>query len=195
MEKLTISIVFQPCEKGIRFIASLKQLVQRLLNQRYPSCNSKAHISICKIEVSEQELQRIIGLLSERLRFEHAQHIYFDNFATFPSSGTFFIDPTAQSKAFLKNKMRKVAEEVQKVVSAKRIAEPHLTISRGLDPQNLVAMRSAEEFQQIDFDFFCQGITLRKFNPTIMQYEAFLEIPFGNEKASSFEGGQLSFGF
>ncbi|WDF69930.1 2'-5' RNA ligase family protein [Sphingobacterium oryzagri] len=195
--KHTISIVFQPCEQGIRFVAALKERVRRLLNKWYPSCNSTAHVTICRMkDVSDEQLTRIIDLLATALRYEHAQHIYFDSFATYPSSGTFFIDPTVQSKAFLLHKMRKVIAEVEKVMQTDKSRQPHLTISRGLDSQNLREVKDQEEFKILDFDFFCKGIVLRKFDEEKKQYVAFLEIPFGNEKRAGLESGQqLSFGF
>lgn len=191
-----ISIVFEPCEKGIRFVAALKDRVRRLLNKNYPSCNSIAHVTICRMEnVTEPQLERIIELLGSSLRYENAQHIYFDSFSTYPKSGTFFIDPTVQSKAFLLSKMRKVVAEVEKVIRVEKSMTPHLTISRGLDISNLQEVKSQDEFRSLDFDFLCKGIVLRKFDSAKRQYIPFLEIPFGNEKRPGFEGGQLSLGF
>ncbi|MFD2969852.1 2'-5' RNA ligase family protein [Sphingobacterium bambusae] len=190
-----ISIVFQPCEKGIRFIAAVKERVKRLLNKWYPSCHSTAHVTICRMEVTEEQLQRVIALLAERMRYEHAQHIYFDSFSTYPNSGTFFIDPTVQSKAFLLQKMRNVIAEAEKVTRVDKSKSPHLTISRGLDMDNLREVKNQDEFKTLDFDFFCKGIVLRHFDGEKKQYVPFLEIPFGNESKPGLEGGQLSFGF
>ncbi|MFD1769011.1 2'-5' RNA ligase family protein [Sphingobacterium suaedae] len=194
MEKMHISIVFQPCEKGIRFVASLKQLAKRLLNKWYPSCHSIAHISICKIEVSERDLAIIVRDLTERLRYERGQYVYFDRFSSYPSSGTLYIDPTVYAKKFLRAKMRTVVEEVRRVVPAKLVAEPHVTIGRQLEPADLVDLKTSGAFEAVDFDFFCGGIVLRKFNHETNQYEAFLEIPFRGEEPSM-KSGQLSLGF
>lgn len=191
----TISIVFQPCEKGVRFIAAIKERVRRLLNKWYPSCHSAAHVTICRMQVTQEQLQRVIDLLAQSMRYEHAQHIYFDSFSTYPNSGTFFIDPTLQSKAFLLQKMRKVIAETEKVTRVDKSKAPHLTISRGLDMENLREVKDQDEFKTLDFDFFCKGIVLRRFDEEKKQYVPFLEIPFGNESKSGLEGGQLSFGF
>ncbi|GHE23182.1 2'-5' RNA ligase family protein [Sphingobacterium griseoflavum] len=192
----SISIVFQPCEKGIRFVAAIKERVRRLLNKWYPSCHSTAHVTICILKVTPEQLQRVIDLLADKMRFEHAQHIYFDTFSTYPTSGTFFIDPTAQSRAFLVEKMRKVIAVAEKVTRVdKKSNVPHLTISRGLDLDNLREVKALDEFKNLDFDFFCKGIVLRRFDEQKRQYVSFLEIPFGNERRPGLEGGQLSFGF
>lgn len=195
MDTSHISIVFQPCDRGIRFVASLKQLARQLLNIWYPSCNSIAHISICKIEVTEAQLERIIDLLAAKMRYEHAQHIYFNAYASYPSSGTFFLDPTVQSKAFLLQKMRSIVAETQRVIAVKKSSAPHLTISRGLDANNLNELRENDKFKHLDFDFFCKSIVLRRFDAATQQYVPFLEIPFGNETKEVVESGQLSFAF
>ena len=70
-----------------------------------------------------------------------------------------------------------------------------MTISRGLDVNNLREVRSQEEFKSLDFDFFCNGLVLRRYDDEKKHYTAFLEIPFGNEQRTGLEGGQLSFGF
>lgn len=195
MEKMQISIVFQPCENGVRFVASLKQAAYRLLEASYSSHRSIAHISICNLLLSEREVDVIVRRLREGLKYEHSQHVYFDRFASYPSSGTLYMAPTVYARNFLKGKIRKIAEEIRQVVPVRPSADPHLTIGRGLEKDDLERLTNAAVFQQIDFDFFCNGILLRKFNPEKKYYEPLLEIPFGGEERPDAAGGQLALPF
>ena len=195
MDTMLISVVFQPCEKGVRFVAAIKQRVRNLLGRWYPSCNSIAHISVCRMEVTQPQMDQVIALLTHAMRYENAQHVYFNNFATYPNSGTFFIDPTAQSKMFLQQKMRRVVGEIEKVTKVDKSNAPHLTISRGLDKENLTQMQSNEAFRTVDFDFRCAAVLLRVFDADRKQYFPLVEIPFGNETRPDIETGQLSFCF
>jgi len=195
MRTMLISVVFQPCEKGVRFVASLKQMVLRLLGRWYPSCNSIAHISVCRMEVNQPQVEEVIDLLSKAMRYENAQHVYFNNFATYPNSGTFFIDPTVQSKIFLKQKMQRIVAEIEKVIKVDKANAPHIAIGRGFEKEHLGQMQINAQFKSVDFDFRCASVFLRVFDTEKKQYSPLLEIPFGNETPPHFEAGQLSFDF
>ncbi|WP_131555148.1 2'-5' RNA ligase family protein [Sphingobacterium deserti] len=176
-------------------MASLKQRVRNLLGSWYPSCNSIAHISVCRMEVSQPQIEEVIDLLSKAMRYENSQHVYFDHFATYPSSGTFFIDPTVQSKMFLKQKMQRIVAEIEKVIKVDKANAPHLTIGRGLEKDHLGQMQVNAQFKSVDFDFRCASVLLRIFDAEKKRYFPLLEIPFGNEQPPNFETGQLRFNF
>src|SRR5690606_41287628 len=95
MEKMQISIVFQPCENGVRFVASLKQAAYRPPEASYSSYRSIAHISICNLLLSEREVDVMVRRLREGLKYDRSQHVYVERFASYHSSGTLYMPTTA----------------------------------------------------------------------------------------------------
>lgn len=94
--KLVVSIDFMPCDRVNSTIKKLKEFLKSLVG-RYSSSQSAGHITICNFEITEDNLGDVIQILTDALRYEHAQYVYFDNFASSPD-GTFFIAPTAQNR-------------------------------------------------------------------------------------------------
>lgn len=185
------SLVFQPCEKGIQLVKSIKESLKSKIGW-FSSCHSLAHITICEYHADVDTLFYIKTQLAEILKFEQSQYVYFDEYRTFPEHGTFYIAAALKSRQFLKRKM----EAITKIDFASELyksEEPHLTVGRKLDQEQLAI--AAASLKSIDLDFFCSSIFLRKFNPIRKQYDIMEEFKFGNFQKPPIEVGQLSFDF
>lgn len=185
------SLVFQPCEKGIQVVKSIKESLKTKIGW-FSSCHSLAHITICEYIADVDNLSKIKKQVAEVLKYEHSQYVYFDEYSAFPKSGAFFIAPALKSKQFLKSKMQAITN-IDFSTELYKSDEPHLTVGRKLDQEELAI--AFDHFKAIDLDFFCSSIFLRKFNPTRKQYDTIEEFKFGNLPKPPQEMGQLSFDF
>ncbi|WP_447767150.1 2'-5' RNA ligase family protein [Sphingobacterium faecium] len=185
------SFVFQPCEKGIQLVKSIKESLKNKIGW-FSSCHSLAHITICEYQADMDMLSHIKRQVAEVLKFEQSQYVYFDEYQVFPQNGTFYIAPALKSKQFLKKKMEAVTQ-IDFATELYKSEEPHLTVGRKLDQEKLAI--ASENLKAVDLDFFCSSIFLRKFNPIRKQYDIIEEFKFGNFQKPPVEVGQLSFDF
>lgn len=185
------SLVFQPCEKGIQIVRSIKESLKNKIGW-FSSCHSLAHITICEYFANGNDLSKIKKQVTEILKYENSQYVYFDDYSAFPKNGAFFIAPALKSKQFLKNKMQAITN-INFDTEMIKSNEPHLTVGRKLDQDKLAI--AFESFKAIDLDFFCSSIFLRRFNPIRKQYDTIEEFKFGNLPKPPTEEGQLSFDF
>ena len=185
------SFVFQPCEKVIEVVKSIKESLKTKIGW-FSSCHSLAHITICEYHADMDDLSHIKKQVAEVLKYEHSQYVYFDEYNAFPKSGAFYIAPALKSKQFLKKKMEAITN-INFTSEFYKSDEPHLTVGRKLDQEKLAV--AFESFKAIDLDFFCSSIFLRKFNPIRQQYDVIEEFKFGNLPKPPNEVGQLSFDF
>ncbi|MFA4977754.1 MAG: hypothetical protein WC589_09595, partial [Sphingobacterium sp.] len=74
------SFVFQPDEAGIVLVDGLKRRLRASLAELfpdknkgwYPSCNSKAHVTICAFEADGSKLTMAIEALQETMVYERS---------------------------------------------------------------------------------------------------------------------------
>ena len=159
--KLVVSIDFMPCDRVNSTIKKLKEFLKSLVG-RYSSSQSAGHITICNFEITEDNLGDVIQILTDALRYEHAQYVYFDNFASSPD-GTFFIAPTVQSKWYFNERTQKIISSLKHKFELTHLSkEPHLTIARKLEQQQL--QEAKRNLKDIDLDFLCDGVFVRIFN-------------------------------
>lgn len=185
------SFVFQPCEKGIQIVKSIKESLEDKIGW-FSSCHALAHITICEYHADLDALSRIKKQIVDVLKFENSQYVYFDEYNAFPKSGAFYIAPALKSKQFLKQKIAAITN-VDFATEIYISNEPHLTVGRHLDQQKIAI--ALENYKTIDLDFFCSSIFLRKFNPLRQQYDIIEEFKFGNLPKAPVQEGQLSFDF
>ncbi|MDH5827360.1 2'-5' RNA ligase family protein [Sphingobacterium faecium] len=184
------SFVFQPCEKGIQIVKSIKENLKSKIGW-FHSCHSLAHITICEYHADLETLSKIKKQVAEVLKYEGSQYVYFDTYNAF-RNGAFYIAPALKSKQFLKKKMEAITKiNISTLLS--KCDEPHLTVGRDLNPEKLAV--AVESFKAIDLDFFCSSIFLRKYNPAREQYDIIEEFKFGNFPKPPVEEGQLTFNF
>jgi 2'-5' RNA ligase len=185
------SFVFQPCEKGIQLVQSIKESLKNKIGW-FSSCHSMAHITICEYHADQEMLSHIKKQVVDVLKFEQSQYVYFDEYQVFPQKGTFYIAPALKSKQFLKKKIEAITK-IDFATELYKSEEPHLTVARKLDQEALAI--ASENLRTVDLDFFCSSIFLRKFNPVRKQYDIIEELKFGNFQKPPVEVGQLSFDF
>ena len=194
MESVKVSLAFVPCESVNAKIKNIKEILKSVIGW-YSSCNSAGHVTICEFETTRDELSRIASLLVEKLQYEHAQHVYFNDYSIFRHGDTYtyYIAPTVQSKYYFNQRSAVVIDALKDRFSLKAISkEPHLSIGRKLEE---VAIKDAKNsLKEIDLDFYCDSVFIRVFNPDIKQYDMFLKVPFGGKERLS-DAGQLSFNF
>jgi len=83
------SLVFQPCEKGIQMVRSIKESLKNKIGW-FSSCHSLAHITICEYLADGVTLSKIKKQVTEILKYENSQYVYFDEYSAFPKNGAFF---------------------------------------------------------------------------------------------------------
>lgn len=194
----TYSFVFQPDEAGIVMVDGLKRRLRASLAELfpdenegwYPSCNAKAHVTICAFKAEESKLAMAIEALQETLVYERSQYVYFDHFSSF-SGGAFFIAPTVHARSYLKDRARKVVQTLTEFDLIDISDEPHISIGRQLEPEWLEIAK--QQFRSVDLSFMCKGVHVRQFKPDLGQYETINFIPFGNQSKEN--SGQLAFKF
>lgn len=170
------SIVFMPNLTVIEEVKKRKlQLAEKI--GWYNSKNAVAHITICEFHSTETK----IGILKKQIDRIASSFSPFEvelNEYSSYSNGTFFIKPSENSKVELK----KIMKELTTSLAIKKIYksnEPHLSIARKLNPENLSI--ASNLFQQIALSFLCDSIALRKFNSNLKQFEIVTTFPFKNE--------------
>lgn len=194
----TYSFVFQPDEAGIVMVDGLKRRLRASLAELfpdenkgwYPSCNAKAHVTICAFKAEESKLAMAIEALQETLVYERSQYVYFDHFSSF-SGGAFFIAPTVHARSYLKDRARKVVQTLTEFDLIDISDEPHISIGRQLEPELLEIAK--QQFRSVDLSFMCKGVHVREFKSDLGQYETIDFIPFGNQSKEN--SGQLAFKF
>ena len=125
------SFVFQPCEKGIQLVQSIKESLKNKIGW-FSSCHSMAHITICEYHADQEMLSHIKKQVVDVLKFEQSQYVYFDEYQVFPQKGTFYIAPALKSKQFLKKKIEAITK-IDFATELYKSEEPHLTVARILE--------------------------------------------------------------
>ncbi|WP_343561090.1 2'-5' RNA ligase family protein [Sphingobacterium sp.] len=192
------SFVFQPDEAGLILVDGLKQQLRAALAAEFPgkdkgwyhSCNSKAHVTICAFTGNEDTLIRATELLQQALLHERSQYVYFDHFSSF-TGGAFYIAPTVHARSYLKDRARKVVHTLGSFDLMEISDEPHISIGRRLEPEQLEIAKKL--LRSVDLSFMCAGVHIRRFNPDMGQYEPVDFVKFGNQSKEN--SGQLTFKF
>ncbi|MGE8428278.1 MAG: 2'-5' RNA ligase family protein [Sphingobacterium sp.] len=192
------SFVFQPDEAGIVLVDGLKRRLRASLAELfpdenkgwYPSCNSKAHVTICAFKAEEDKLALAIEALQEALAYERSQYVYFDHFSSF-AGGAFYIAPTVHARSYLRDRAKRVVQTLAQFDLINISDEPHISIGRQLEPERLEVAK--ELLRSVDLSFMCKGVYVRQFKPDLGQYEVIDFIQFGNQSKEN--SGQLAFKF
>lgn len=192
------SFVFQPDEEGMALVGGLKQRLRAAFAEQfpdkekgwYPSCNAKAHVTICAFEAHEDTLARAIEALQQTLTSERSQYVYFDHFSSF-AGGAFYIAPTVHARSYLRDRARVVVQALSAFDLIEISDEPHISVARRLEPERLESAKKL--LKSVDLSFMCSGVHIRRFNPDMGQYEPVGFVPFGNQARET--SGQLAFKF
>ena len=188
MEREKYSIVFQPSNDLILFVAEMKNKLRDKI-QWYQSVNSKAHITICEFLADENELVLAKFYIFKFCKGTRKSVVAFTHLDHFPH--TLYIAPDKNASQFMKSTMRRFNKSFP-IPKDKVSDNPHLTIGRGLSESKIEAAYGLFGNDAVGFNFNCSGIFLRKFNAEIKQFDIIDYFEFGNPDNELPESDQLS---
>jgi 2''-5'' RNA ligase len=127
---------------------------------KYGSRNSKAHITICELNIdTEQKLQLIKGQLSRICAGLSPLNLIFDHFGAY-DNGVMCILPDKESDVLLKELMKNIRDAI-KVKLLYKSYNPHVTIGRKLNREQLSIARDLFIDTKVNLNFICDRIVLR----------------------------------
>ncbi|WP_027380075.1 hypothetical protein [Chryseobacterium daeguense] len=182
----TYSIVIHPQDSIIELFKTFKSKLYDTIGT-YGSCNSIAHITILEFEATDEELKYIIEKLIMITQKQVSFNTIFDKVICSDSSKSIIVLPCKSGNEIFKKLLRNVR---QKINGYNNKSNAHLTIGRKLKPEQLI--KSKDLFRDVKFDFHCNQIAVRRFSPSIGQFEIIQKFPFYG-KPDNIQ--QLSFGF
>lgn len=189
--KAKYSLVFQPYEAELNYIKSIKYKLAEQIGW-FSSKDALAHISIAEFEANDTELDSVVAYLTDFVLSENRQYLYFDQYASFPTLGTWFIKPTVPSKLYMQEICKSLWKDMP-IPLTHLPAELHLTIARKLSQEQLQIAKDL--LKQVDFDFLCDQLVLRKFDPQLRQYQPYAAFKFQGlpkVRITSDEQGQIN---
>ena len=151
------SIAIYPSAEVMSLIKDFKDLLARIIGW-YPSRNSNGHITIMEFEASKTELVVINNFLQNFCSAKKPFLIALDGFKNY-LNGAFFIAPDQKSKATTKVFMKQLHQGFP-IKALFTSSDPHLSIARQLDKQNIKIANQL--FQDVKTAFKCNSIVLRE---------------------------------
>ena len=126
----------------------------------YSSRNSKAHITICEFNViGERELLAIKSQLLKLCTSEPPLDLTFDRIDVY-ENGVICILPDKESEIILKQCMKRI-QQGMKVKLTHRSYNPHISIGRRLNHEQLSLARDLFMDTKVNLNFICDRIVLR----------------------------------
>jgi 2'-5' RNA ligase len=166
------SIALIPSKEIVELVDSMKKELSETIGW-FNSKNSKAHITIAEFKATEEEAEKIISKVKKIANSTKPVVVTFNSFDSF-ANGAFYIAPNDISETELKAIMKSVQEGVPSAKDATKNANPHISIARRLDKQNLKI--AFEIFKTINISFNCDRVAIRVFNGK--QYDIMESFPF-----------------
>lgn len=186
MEKL-YSLVIHPPEDILLLVKSMKE---ELFNEIdwFNSVNSVGHITICEFKATQKGLENIKKQIAKICDTLPPVKVHLNEFGSFPKNGAFFIAPDNDSKKNLKPIMKRFHKSLL-IPNMKKSDNPHLSIARRLEPENLAVANRM--FSEIDLHFLCDSVVLREFDKNIKQFFVIDTFPFNNNPQPELIQGTL----
>ena len=163
------SLVIFPTTEQQNLIKTYKKSLKDNIGW-FGSANSDAHITIINLE-NELTLGLYINQIKDFCKTIIPQKVRFDFLDSF-SHHNFFISPDEKSQLYLNN----IITDIHKSIGFDiKNAHAHMTIARGLDAERM--KKASEQFRatEINFEFICDSIHVRKFNQKTKQYSDIIE--------------------
>ncbi len=129
----------------------------------FGSRNSKAHVTICECNaVGERELLGIKSLLEKLCATESALNLTFDHIGIYENkvNGVVCLLPNKESENMLKPLMKRIRKSM-KVKLVPGSSNPHITIGRKLNNEQLSLARELFINTEVSLNFICDRIVLR----------------------------------
>ena len=185
MEK-KYSVAIYPSQDVIDAVKTMKDYLKNKIGW-YNSCNSVAHITICEFTIDESQIATYKQKLFKVCDAFETFTVYLDDFGSY-EAGAFYIAPNEESKTNLKPIMKKTQDALQ-LSKLKKSSDPHISIGRKLNPENLKI--ASQLFTTIDIHFLCREIVLRELDPVKKQFFVIETFPFGNNPHPELVQGSL----
>ncbi|WDF45582.1 hypothetical protein PQ459_11805 [Chryseobacterium sp. KACC 21268] len=170
------SVVILPSFKAIQKVGELKFKLFTKSGKDYSSRKSTAHVTVQEFWATDSQLKKIILKCIRVAQEQKNFRAEFDKVIC--SEQTVFFSPTANSK----NDFKKLIERLRLEVKGLIKSSAHISIGRGLSPQQIEISRNIFSDETLNFD--CNRIALRKYNDTIKQFEVVQIFPFLGEEIS-----------
>lgn len=168
------SIVLFPTPEQSALIKSYKQLLKNHIGW-FGSANAAAHITVINFD-NEFSLKLHLEQIREFCKTVTSQNIILNSWNSF-GERTFFIAPNETSQQYL----NQLIIDLHQYIGFKiKTAHAHLSIARGLDAKKMKAAYELFQNSEVNFEFSCDAIYLRRFNDQTKQYSDIIEkISFG----------------
>ncbi len=168
------SLVLFPTEEQLIQIKAHKHLLKSKIGW-FGSANASAHITLLNFETEEQ-LTLFIDQIREFCKTVTPKNVVFNSWSSFGNT-TFFIAPDATSQSYLNNLITNLH---QYLGFTTRNINAHLTIARRLNSDKMKIAYEIFNAIDINLEFYCDAIYIRKFNHRTKQYTDIIEkISFG----------------
>lgn len=118
--------------------------------------------------------------------YQKPEHISFDEIVLSKQSKALVLLPAVASKIYLRDLLKNFRKGL-KHLNVTNGSVAHISIGRALDPNQIEGANNI--FNNINLDFNCEKIAIRKFNTSIGQFEVIYEFFFQGESPLE---GQLS---
>jgi len=163
------SLVIIPTIEQRNLIKSFKKSLKETIGW-FGSANSDAHITIINLE-NELTLGLYINQIKDFCKTIIPQKVRFDSLDSF-SHHTFFISPDEKSQLYLNN----IIIDMHKSIGFDiKNTHAHMTIARGLDSEKMKKAQEQFNTTEINFEFICDSLYIRKFNQKTKQYSDIIE--------------------
>ena len=166
-----ISIVIDPPKNVCDFTAEFKQVLGSKTGF-FGSLNSKAHITIATFKSDDV----LIALMKTHIRKFCDKQFRFPvklDKPDFFGTRTLYLAPDPLSSGLIKTMSKKLLWKDHLKLF------PHLTIARNLNPYQYKIAREMFYDKNINLEFICEGVVIRKLDTLKKQYEIIDTINFG----------------
>ncbi|NNT72150.1 hypothetical protein HKT18_07995 [Flavobacterium sp. IMCC34852] len=168
------SLVVFPTAEQSDLVKSYKQFLKNEIGW-FGSANAAAHITVINFD-DEFSLQLHLEQIRDFCKTVVSQNVTLNAWNSF-GERTFFIAPEKKSQQYLDN----LINDLHHFIGYKNnTAHAHLSIARGLDAGKMETAYKLFQNTEVNFQFNCDAIYIRKFNDKTKQYSDIIEkIPFG----------------
>jgi len=163
------SIVIFPSSEQTALVKSYKQLLKNHIGW-FGSANAVAHITVINFK-DEFMLALYLDLIKEFCKSVKPQNVVLNNWNSF-SQHTFFLEPNETSQQYL----NQLIIDLYHYLGFKiKTTHAHLSIARGLDTKKMKIAYELFQNIEVNFEFSCDVLYLRKFNNQTNQYSDIIE--------------------
>ena len=163
------SLVIFPTAEQSALVKSYKQLLKNEIGW-FGSFNAAAHITVINFD-NEFSLNLYIEQIREFCKTVKPENVILNNWSSF-GERTFFVAPDLTSQNYLDE----LIIELHQALGFKvKNTHAHLSIARGLDTGKMKTTYELFQNTEVNLQFDCDAIFVRKFNNQTKQYSDIVE--------------------